>query len=242
MRQKAPAEKPNREAIKDSVINLVGNYNRLMTELNILTRNDNRIIEEITYLSAEEKIELKNRMGMFSGDSTLNQFKSSLQQTVSAPYPTIEERDLSMLAHIGVGTNLRNASGGAGYDPSRLRGYLEIDEKVLDTMIDNKLPAIKQLFGSDTTGDLIIDTGVAFNLDLLTRPYTELGGIISLKTNTIDSRISQDTRRLDTLERQLAAKEADLKIQYGRMEGAYSRMEQMTNSFDNFNRQNSGSR
>jgi flagellar hook-associated protein 2 len=232
---------PDREAIKDSIITLVGNYNRLMTELNVLTRNDDRIINEITYLTPDEKEELKKRQGVFSGDSTLNQLKSHLQQAVSSPYPTSEERDLSMLVHIGIGTNIRSASGGAGYDPSRLRGYLEIDEKALDAAIETKLPAIRQLFGSDTSGDLIVDTGVAYNLEQLGRPFVGTGGLISLKTTTLDSRISQDTRRVDTLERQLAAKEADLRIQYGRMEAAYGRMEQMIDSFDNFN-QRSGNR
>jgi flagellar hook-associated protein 2 len=41
------------------------------------------------------------------------------------------------------------------------------------------------------------------------------------------------------MERQLAAKETALKIQYGQMEGAYTRMERMQNSLDQFNRQNS---
>ena len=224
---------PDREAVKDSIISLAGNYNRLMTELNLLTRSDDRILDEISYLTPEEKAEMKKRQGTFSGDSTLNQFKSRLQQTVTASYPTDLERDLSMLAQIGVGTNLRNSGG--SYDPSRLRGYLEIDEKTLDAAIETKLPAIRQIFGSDTTGDLLVDTGVAYNLDALTRPYVEMGGLISLKTGTIDSRISQDQRRVESMERQLAVKEADLKIQYGRMEDAYMRMEQMSTSFDNFN-------
>jgi flagellar hook-associated protein 2 len=185
---------------------------------------------------------MRERVGVFSGDSTLNQFKSRLQQAVSAPYPTGEGRDLALLAQIGVGTNIRSASGGAGYDPSRLRGYLEIDERALDAAIETRLPAIRELFGSDTSGDLIVDTGVAYNLEQLSKPFVETGGLIALKTNTIDSRISQDRRRIDTMERQLAAKETDLRIQYSRMEAAYSRMEQLTNSFDNFNQQNSNNR
>jgi len=250
---------PNREAVKDAIITLVGQYNRLMTELNVLTtpirngirdeqgnfsRNEraDRIVSEITYLTPEEADAMRERVGAFSGDSTLNQLKSRLQQTVSAPYPTSAERGLALLAQIGIGTNIRSASGGATYDPSRLRGYLEVDEPVLDAAIENNLQAIKELFGSDTSGDLIADTGVAYNIEQLAKPYVEKGGLITLKTNTIDSRISQDRRRIDTMERQLAAKEADLKIQYSRMEAAYSRMEQLTNSFDNFNQQNSNNR
>jgi flagellar hook-associated protein 2 len=71
-------------------------------------------------------------------------------------------------------------------------------------------------------------------MDLLTKPYVETGGLISLKTGTLDSRMSQDSRRIETLNRQLAAKEATLKNQYAQMEGAYSRMEQMSTSLDQF--------
>ncbi|MCL2068082.1 MAG: flagellar filament capping protein FliD [Treponema sp.] len=224
------------EAIKDALISLVGNYNRLMAEVNILTRSDARLVDELSYLTPAEAEEMRSRLGVFSGDPTLNSFKSNLQRTVSAAYPTSLERDLALLSQIGIGTDMRNRGG--SYDVSRLRGYLEIDEKTLDMALETKLLGVKQLFGFDTTGDLIADTGIAVNLDALSRPFVEMGGIIALKTNTIDSRISQDQRRIDTMERQLAAKENELKIQYGRMEAAYARMEQMTESLNNFNNQN----
>jgi flagellar hook-associated protein 2 len=230
---------PDRETVKEALITLVGNYNRLMAEINVLTRADNRIIDELSYLSAEESAEMRKRLGAFSGDTTLIQFKSGLQQTVSAPYPTGEDWDLTMLGQIGITTNTRSS---AGYDPSRLRGYLEIDEKVLDAALETKLPAIRQLFGSDTNGDLVADTGVAVNLDALSKPFIDTGGIVTLKTGTIDSRISQDRGRIETMDRQLAVKEAELKLQYSRMEGAYARMEQMSASLENFNQQNGNNR
>jgi flagellar hook-associated protein 2 len=237
----------DREGIKDAIISLVGNYNRLMAELNVLlarrvqssgfeTHADDSIVDELTYLGKDEAEEMRKRLGALSGDSTLTQLKANLQRAVTAAYPTDAERDLSMLAHIGISTN---GSRETGYNPSRLRGYLDIDPKKLDAAIEQNLPAIKQLFGSNTTGDLLVDTGVAFNLDALSRPFVEIGGIIALKTGSLDSRISQDKRRIDTMDRQLAAKEADLKIQYSRMESAFSRMEQMQSSLDNFSQRNS---
>jgi flagellar hook-associated protein 2 len=229
----------DREGIKNAIISLVGNYNRLMAELNVLTRTDERVIDELSYLEKDEAEEMRKRLGVFSADSTLNQFRTSLQRAATAPYPTDEERELAMLAQIGISTN---ALGSGGYNPAGLRGYLQIDEPKLDAALERHLPAIRQLFGSDTTGDLIIDSGVAFNLDNLSRPFVETGGIISLKTGTIDSRISQDKRRIDTMDRQLAAKEAELKAQYSRMESAFSRMEQMTSSLENFSRQNGSNR
>jgi flagellar hook-associated protein 2 len=227
------------EGVKEAIITFVGNYNRLMAEINVLTRREERVVDELTYLSADENAAMKSRLGVFSGDTTLNNFRSSLQRTVTAPYPTSMERDLSLLAQIGISTN---ASMSSGYDPSRLRGYLEIDERALDAALETKIPAIRELFASDTTGDLLADTGVAFNVDVLVRPFVETGGIISLKTSTIDSRISQDERRVSTLDRQLAAREAELRMQYARMEAAYARMEQMSTSLDNFNQQNRGNR
>ncbi len=165
------------------------------------------------------------------------QFRSGLQRAAAAAYPTDAERDMALLSQIGIGTDVRRSGG--SYDPSRLRGYLEIDEKTLDAALETKVPVIQQLFGSDSNGDLIIDTGLAYSLETLTKPFVDTGGLITLKTGTIDSKISQDKRRIDTMERQLAAKEADLKVQYGRMEGAYSSMAHMQGSLDNFSRQSS---
>jgi flagellar hook-associated protein 2 len=234
---------PDREGVKNSIITLVGNYNRLMAEMNVLTRNDARILDELSYLSEEERQEMQKRLGAFSGDSVLSQFKSSMQRAASMPYRTSgEEQDYILLAQIGISTDARRAGLGGGYDPARLRGYLEIDEKVLDAALETKLPMIQQLFGSDSDGDLIVDSGLGFTIENLSRPYVESGGFISLKTGALDSRITQDRRRIDTMDRQLAAKEAQLKMQYGQMEGAYNRMEQLSNSMENFSRQSSGNK
>ena len=251
--------RPDREGVKDAIITLVGNYNRLMAELNVLLTpmpgadvlgSDaaarrtaaSRIIDELTYLDKDEIEEMRRKLGAFATDSSLSQFRSSLKRTVTSPYPTDMERDLSMLTQIGIDANPR----GGGYNQSQQsqRGYLQIDEKKLDAAIEQNLPAVKQLFASDTTGDLLADTGAAFYLDTLSKPFDgkELGGLISLKTGTIDSRISQDKRRIDTMERQLAAKEADLKVQFGRMESAYDRMEKMSSSLDSFSQRNNNNR
>ena len=221
------------ETIKDAIISFVGNYNRLMAEINVLTSSDPRLVDELTYLTQAEAAEMRERSGAFMGDSTLNSFRNNLQRTVSSPFPTRMERDLAMLSQIGISTNVRSMGG--SLDTSRLRGYLEIDEQVLDAALENNLMAVRDLFASSTTGDLVANTGVAFTVGAITRPFVEIGGIISLRTNTIDARIAQDQRRIENMERQLASRETELRIQYGRMEAAFSRMEQMSNSFDNFN-------
>jgi flagellar hook-associated protein 2 len=248
---KAPSDRPvklgvvpDREGVKEAIFSLVGNYNRLVAEVNVLTRKDDQIVEELTYLSTEEQEEMRKRLGVFSGESSLSQFKSGLQRAAGGSYLTSLDRELSMLPQIGIGTDVRRAGASTGYDASRLRGYLEIDEKALDAALETRMSAIQQLFGYDTDGDLIVDSGVAYSMDLLARPYVETGGIITLKTGTIDSRIDQDNRRIETLDRQLAAKEASLKNQYAQMESAYNQMEQMSTSLDQFSQRssNNGSR
>ncbi|GHV86613.1 hypothetical protein AGMMS50230_22210 [Spirochaetia bacterium] len=241
---KAPSDRqvsltiePDRESIKEAIVTMVGNYNRLMAELNVLTRSDDKVVQELSYLSADEQTEFRKRLGIFSGDSTLSQFRNRLQQAVTGAYPTDAEQDLSMLAQIGIGTDVRRSGASAGYDPSRLRGYLEIDEKVLDAALQTNLKPLQQLFGFDTNGDLIPDSGVAYTLDSLSKPYVETSGIIALKTATIDSKINQDQQRVATLDRQLEAKEASYRRQFGNMESAYSRMEKTGTSLDNFSRQ-----
>ena len=246
---KKPSETPvrfgveaDREMIKDSIIALVGNYNQLVAEINVVTQRNETVINELTYLSEDERADLRKRLGVFSGDSTLTQYKTSLQRAATVSYSTSAEDDLALLSQIGIGTDVRGTTGSGGYDPSRLRGYLEIDEKMLDAALDRDPSAIQQLFGQDTDGDLIVDSGIAYMFETLSRPYTEIGGIITLKTNTIDARISQEQRRIETLDRQLAAKEASLKLQYSQMEDAYNQMEQMTSSLDQFSQQNNNNR
>jgi len=61
-------------------------------------------------------------------------------------------------------------------------------------------------------------------------------------TGTIDSRINQENRRIQNMDRTLAQREIDLTRQYAQMEHAFRRMEQMNNSLDRFQQQNSNNR
>jgi len=221
-------------AILDAIIMFVGNYNRLMAELNVLTNADTSLVDELIFLTPDEAAEMRERSGAFVGDSTLNSLRSNLQRITSSPFPT-SDGGVMMLAQIGISTNVRPQ--GAFIDVTRLRGYLEIDERVLTEALANNPTAVRELFGSNTEGGIITNNGVAFNIDNVAQPFVEVGGIISLRTNTIDSRITQDQRSVENLERQLVAREAQLRIQYSQMEAAFSRMEQMTNSFENFSQQ-----
>jgi flagellar hook-associated protein 2 len=221
---------PDREAVKDSLITLAGNYNRLMAELNVVSRTDPTVIDELTYLTDSERDDLRKRLGVFSGDSGISQMRTALQNTFTSPYRLPDGRSV-LLSEFGIGTDVQRQGG---YDRSKLRGYMQIDEKTLDAAIAARLPDLQALFGLDTDGDLIIDSGLAFNLDRLTRPYVETGGIIALKTSSLDRSIGDGRQRIESIDRQLAVKEQTLRTQYGQMENAYNQMEQMSTTLENF--------
>jgi flagellar hook-associated protein 2 len=242
---RAPADHPVRlgiqpdsESVKDSVISLVGNYNRLMAELNVVSRNDPTVIDELTYLTDAERDELRKKVGAFSGDTGISQIRASLQSIFTSPY-RLNDGSSVLLSEFGVGTDVQRQGG---YDRSRLRGYMQIDEKSLDAAIAGRLPDLQAIFGLDTDGDLIIDSGLAFNLDRIVRPYVETGGLIALKTGSLDRSIDSSRQRINTLDRQLAVKEQTLRSQYGQMENAYNQMERMSTTLENFSRSNSTNR
>ena len=172
---------------------------------------------------------------MFQGDFTLPNMKSAMQGILTQNYRYSDYATLTLLAQIGISTNATGYSG--SYSQSRLRGYLEIDEKKLDDAIENHLDEIKQLFGFDTDDDLIIDNGIAYNLDKQITAYTQTGGILALKTSTLDSKIKSSQTKITKLEDQMAKKEADLRAKYSSMESSLNSLENQQNSINNFTRQ-----
>lgn len=227
---------PDRETVKDSIIELVGNYNRILTSINILTRANTDIIDEIEYFTDEEREKAEEQLGLFQGDITLNQLRNSLQSIMMNAYVTEEGRDFSLLAHMGISTNAGGVGRNTGIDATRLRGYLEIDEEQLDAALENHFSSVKELFGRDSDGDLIIDSGVAFAVDNQIQPFVQTGGLFSMKVSTLDSQIDRTNREIDNYNRYLERYEQDLRTKYGMMEGAIESLEQSSQAIDNFNR------
>lgn len=241
----APTEKtatikiePDTETSKEAIIELVGYYNQLIAEINILTQNKPELISELDYLSSDEIEAFEEKLGMFSSDSTLTSSKSSLQRIMTNTYP-IEGSDIRLLSQIGISSN---ATGSTGYDASKLRGYFEIEENKLDEVLKNNINDVKNLFGYDSDGDLIVDTGIAYLMEKNLQAYVQTGGILANKTRTLDTKISNSEKTIDRLETQLATKEQEYKIKFGNMESTLSNLESQSDSITNFNNQQSKNR
>jgi flagellar hook-associated protein 2 len=174
---------------------------------------------------------------MFMGDQTLSGLRNSLMRIVTDHYPLGGNERITMLSSLGISTRADSSGGAASRN---LRGYLEIDEKKLDAVLKDNMGEVKNLFGFDSDGDLVIDSGVAFRLDQQIQPYIQRNGILASRSSMINSRIAGAETRITRLESHLEDREAQLKEQYGRMEAALNSLESQSNTMDNFSRQGQG--
>ena len=150
-------------------------------------------------------------------------------------YPWNDDNTLSILAEIGISTN----STGGGISAAKLRGYMEINEGKLDSVIESKGAELKNLFGTDTDNDLLVDSGLAYTADNYAKAYNETGGIISLKISSIDRNIERNESDIENYNRKLEKTEQDLRRKYGMMEGALQELEKSSKSIQNLNSSNS---
>ncbi len=227
--------KPDTESAKDALIQFVGKYNQTVAEINILSQNKPEIIEELDYLTRDEKEDYKKKLGLFFNDFSLSSAKGSMQRIIAAQYKFSDSAAVTMLNQIGISTNATNYSG---YNPGKMRGYLEIDEKKLDENLKNNLEDIKKIFGYDSDGDLIVDSGIGYLIDKQLTSYVQTGGILANKDSVLNRQIDSTQKKITKLESQLDDKEAELRAKYGQMEGTLNSLEKQQEGITNFTKQN----
>ena len=169
--------------------------------------------------------------------STLRSNKASLQSIISGSYAYDEDTTIRTLAQLGISTK---TSASSSISAQQLRGYLEIDEKKLDEALKGDMVEIKNLFGYDSDGDMVVDSGIAYRMDKILQSYVQTGGIIALKTSSIDRQIDAQQSKIRRLEDQVADKETALKRRYGSMESTLNNLQSQANSISNFANQGNG--
>lgn len=227
--------KPDTEHAKEAIISFVGNYNRVMAELNILTQGKDEIITEIQYFTDDETKKAEANLGLLLGDTTLTGLKNTLQRITSSSYRANDYSLVTLLSQLGIST--KSQAGGA-VEFSKLRGYLEIDEKKLDEALSKNIEEVKNLFGFDSDGDLVVDSGLSHSIDKTLTPYVQTGGIFTTRTSGLASKITTTEKKIAQLDVQLEKKEAELKSKYGQMEGTLNSLQNQSNTITNFSNQN----
>lgn len=223
-------------AINETIIEFVGYYNRLLTQIDILSRNDPAIIEQALYLTEQEQEKAAKNLGLLQGELGLNQMKSRLRTIMQSPYKTRSGRELTVLAQIGISTDANKLGTSVTLDRGKLRGYLEIDEEKLGGALSNFPEAVRELFGSDTDGDFIVDSGAAYSIDFNMKNYVSSNGYIANKLSTIDRTVSYRNRDISNFEEHMEDYELSLRKKYGRMEHMLQVFEQNSKAIENFNK------
>jgi flagellar hook-associated protein 2 len=226
---------PDVDTAKESLIKFVYEYNNLMTNILVLTSDNEEVINEKEYFTEDQRDEALDALGQLRGDMTLRQLKDKLQSITSAAYETREGVGLSLLAQMGISTN---ETPGGNLATSKLRGYLEINEDKLVELLNSKITAAKDLFGLDTDGDLIIDSGVGVSMDNYLKAYSQTGGIISLKTDRLDNSIDKKDDEILDYQSYLEDYEQDLRVKYGTMESTLNQLQSSSSFLDNLNNNN----
>ncbi len=233
---------PDRKLIKDTVITFLGTYNRLLTDILVMTtiRPDNpagsAILQEASYLTDDEKKKAEARLGKFQGDIGLNQVKNTLQRIMMDPYRT-DGSEFTLLSQVGISTN--SAAGGSDrVNASKLRGYMEMDETKFDASIAKDLEGVKKLFGNSLDGTLIVNSGAAWSVDELLKPSTQLGGFNALRVSSLDTQIKAKTKEMADYNDYLARYQQDLKRKYGQMESSLNAMNKNAQSLSGLNTNN----
>lgn len=220
---------------KDALITFVGKYNQLIARLNILYQNNPELINELDYLSDGEKEELRKILGLLQGDSSILAMKNQLTSIIMQP--SFSSGEIKLLSDIGIASN---ATSYSGLSKGRMRGYLEINEKKLDEALQNRLDNIRLFFGSDSDGDMVTDSGLGYSLDKQLSTYVRTGGIFSIKSSGVASKITLSERKITSLEKALSKKKIELEKKYARMEATLNSFETQQNAINNFSKRQGG--
>jgi len=226
------------ESIKEGLYNFIGYYNRLLMHVDILTRQDEQVLESAVFLDEDEEEQAEEDLGLFQGNTTLMQLKSRLQRIMMDPHRTDGGRTLSLLAQIGISTSGGSFQSSGTVDMTRLRGYLQIDEAKLEESVTRMGDWVKQLFGYDSDNDLTVDTGAAYQVDTYLKAYVETGGIVGNRMAGLDNSIARKDREIERYKEHLADYEAELRRKFGAMEGALDNLEKSSRAIENLNRRN----
>ena len=209
------------EKIVKTVTDFLGSFNQFLTIVNKETST---------------KADAEGNIGTFVGDYGLIGLTTNLRNLMMNSYPTNFGEKLSLLAQIGVSTN---ESGTYRMDTTKLRGILEVNEEKFIEMMQKYPEGVKELFGSDTNQDLIIDNGIAFLTQQILNAYTERKiGFFDTKTGELDRQIERKGKEIVNYKEKLEKEEQELRKDFIKMEKALQELEENKKKFENFNNSN----
>jgi flagellar hook-associated protein 2 len=240
-------------------------YNWVVTQINFATTlKGNDAIMETGYYTMEEELErAKEIIGLMQGDQQLNGLKSRMQAQMTAAYPVgIEGESRYVLGNMGIGTKaLTNTASSAG---DRL-GYFNVHDRgrfdqALGTQWDDvrdffaRAPELQGVYETGlirgrmvnpnttpTTADAEPSPFLATGLSATTESYTQTPrGVISNRSNQLESEIRRQTEALDAFDEDLERKRQQWIRDFAAAENAQREMERLQSQIEGMNRSQGG--
>ncbi|RYV02645.1 flagellar hook protein FliD [Shewanella sp. OPT22] len=142
-----------------------------------------------------------NQSSIFQGDSMVRGIESQLRSSISSGFST--EDDELRLAEFGISTTRD--------------GTLEIDDDKLDDALDNNLSDMSEFFAAE-------DTGFVADITAKMEVYTQTGGILDSRDESVDRQVSRIQDDRDALNLRMVSYEQRLTKQYNAMDAAVAEL------------------
>ena len=142
-----------------------------------------------------------NQSSVLQGDSTVRAIESQLRTTISSGFST-DDGELR-LAEFGITTTRE--------------GTLEIDDDKLDDALENNLSEMSEFFATE-------DTGFVADITAKMDVFTQTGGILDSRDESLDRQISRIQDDRAALNLRMEAYEARLTRQYNAMDAAVAQL------------------
>ncbi|UGQ16958.1 flagellar filament capping protein FliD [Borrelia sp. RT1S] len=227
---------PDYEGIKKLLLDFLVAYNEVLAEINIVNSNEDNtegkksdVLEELTYLSEENKEEAYKNLGILRTEYALKNLKARLESIMFNSYRT-NDPNFSIISQIGVFTNSISSSGG-------LSRYLQLDEKKFKEIIQNNIDSVRELFAFDLNEDRIYDDGLAKVLGDYLFPLVSSGGFIYNKIRSYDLKIPNQKSVVEDYRKQYEERERKVEGELNTLDFTVKRMKEQEGVLKSFDLQ-----
>lgn len=148
------------------------------------------------------------------GDSLLGSVDSKLKRLLFQPQSSLTSTH-QLLAQLGIQLGDFNSED---------KNKLVVDDTQLNSAIASNAPAVEQLFGRSTTGSLIKNAGIAYDISNYITELTKFKGLVDIREDGITTQITDVDKSIAREDDRLTKMETSLRRQFRDMETALSRI------------------
>lgn len=205
----------NYQKVEESLTGWVDSYNKAMEYLYIVTKAN----QDRTPLHNRTPQTLKD--GIFQTETSYTMLKNKLRNSAINAYPTLYGRELALLEQIGLFTKKSGnfSSESEEWNATKM-GLLNIDLDKLKSALKTKFEGVEELFASDTDGDKVKNTGAAVSINQDLRLAIGIGNFVERRITYNDSRIKDNNKDIEEMNRKMGDYEITLRQKYGKMNQA----------------------